>query len=79
LSSLRLNVYLYNTRYIILLKEDPHRTNRGINEPLNGALRIFNEFPDLFEFSGSREQEINRILLVTNIWYPYVKFELFDH
>jgi hypothetical protein len=51
LSSLRLNVYLYNTRYIILLKEDPHRTNYG----MNGAIRIFNEFSDLFEYDGSRD------------------------
>jgi hypothetical protein len=55
LSSLRLNVYLYNTRYRFVLKEDPHRTNYGMNEPLNGAIRIFNEFSDLFEFGGSRD------------------------
>jgi hypothetical protein len=48
LSSLRLSVYLYNTWYRFLLKEDPHRTNYGMNEPLNGTLRIFNEFSDLF-------------------------------
>jgi hypothetical protein len=41
LSSLRLNVYLYNTRYRVLLKEDPHRTNYGMNESLNGVIRIF--------------------------------------
>jgi hypothetical protein len=35
LSSLRLNVYLYNTRYRFLLKEDRHRTNYRMNEPLN--------------------------------------------
>jgi hypothetical protein len=34
LSWLRLNVYLYNTRYRFLLKEDPHRTNYGMNEPI---------------------------------------------
>jgi hypothetical protein len=36
LSSLRLNVYLYNTRYRVLLKEDPHRTRTyyGINAAL---------------------------------------------
>jgi hypothetical protein len=55
LSSLRLNVYLYNTRYRFLLKEDPHRTNYGMKKPLNGAIRIFNEFSDLFEFGGSRD------------------------
>jgi hypothetical protein len=26
-----------------------------MNEPLNGAIRIFNEFSDLFEFGGSRD------------------------
>jgi hypothetical protein len=55
LSSLRLNVYLYNTRYRFLLKKDPHRAIYGMNEPLNGAIRIFNEFSDLFEFGGSRD------------------------
>jgi hypothetical protein len=54
LSSLRLNVCLCNTKYRLLLKEDPHRTNYGMNEPLNGAIRIFIEFSDLFEFGGSR-------------------------
>jgi hypothetical protein len=39
-------------RYRFLLKEDPHRSNY---EPLNGAIRIFNEFSDLFEFGGSRD------------------------
>jgi hypothetical protein len=38
LSSLRLNVYLYNTRYRFLIKEDPHCTNYGMNDPLNGAI-----------------------------------------
>jgi hypothetical protein len=38
-----------------LLKEDPYITNYGINEPLNGAIRIFNEFSDLFEFAGSKD------------------------
>jgi hypothetical protein len=51
LSSLRLNVYFFNTRLRMLLKEDPHR----MNEPLNGSLRIFNEFSDLFEFGGSKD------------------------
>jgi hypothetical protein len=37
LSSLRLNVHLYNTRYSFLHEEDPHRTNYGMNEPLYGA------------------------------------------
>jgi hypothetical protein len=55
LSSLALNVYLYNSRYRFLLKEDPHRTNYGMNEPSNGAIRIFNEFSDLFEYDGSRD------------------------
>jgi hypothetical protein len=56
LSSLRLNVYLYNTRYRVLLKEDPHRTNYGMNEPLNGVIRIFsNNFQIFFDFSRSRD------------------------
>jgi hypothetical protein len=44
--------FLYNTRCRFLLKEDPHRTNNGMNEPLN--IRILDEFSDLFEFGGSR-------------------------
>jgi hypothetical protein len=46
---------LYNTRYRFLLKENPHQTNYGLNEPLNGALWIFNEFSDLFELGGRRD------------------------
>jgi hypothetical protein len=41
--------------YRYLLKEDPHRTNYGMNEPLNGAIKIFNEFSDLFEFGECRD------------------------
>jgi hypothetical protein len=57
---MRLNVDLYNIYvYRFLLKEDPHRTNYGMNDPrndpLNGAIRIFNEFSDLFEFGGSKD------------------------
>jgi hypothetical protein len=26
-----------------------------MNEPLNGDIRIFNEFPDLLDFGGSRD------------------------
>jgi hypothetical protein len=37
--------------FIFMLKEDPHRTNYG----MNGAIRIFDEFSDLFEFGGSRD------------------------
>jgi hypothetical protein len=57
LSSLRPNVYLYKTRYIyrIMLQEDPLRTNYGINQPLNGAIRICNEFSDLLGFGGIRD------------------------
>jgi hypothetical protein len=55
LSSLRLVCYLYNIWYRFLLKEDPHRTNYGMNEPLNGAIRIFDELSDLFEFRESRD------------------------
>jgi hypothetical protein len=53
LSSLRLNVYLYNIRYRCLNKEDPRRTNYGMNEPLNGSIRIFNEFSDLLSLVGA--------------------------
>jgi hypothetical protein len=46
---------MFICRYRYLLKDEPHRTNYGMNEPLNGAIRIFNEFSDLFEFGGSRD------------------------
>jgi hypothetical protein len=36
-----------------MLKEDPHRTNYGMKEPLNSAIMIFHEF--LFEFGGNRD------------------------
>jgi hypothetical protein len=44
-------------RYRFLLKEDPHRTNYVMNEPLNCVIRIFNEFSDIFEFGGSRWEQ----------------------
>jgi hypothetical protein len=52
LSSLRLNVYLYNTRYRILLggSSSPNKLYG-----MNGTIRIFNKFSDLFEFGGSRD------------------------
>jgi hypothetical protein len=37
-------MFICNTRYRFLLKEDPHRTNHGMNE-----------FLDLFEFGGTRD------------------------
>jgi hypothetical protein len=55
-----LNIYLYNTRNRFLLKEDPHRANYGMNEPLNGAIRIFDEFSDLFEFGGRVSKEVSK-------------------
>jgi hypothetical protein len=39
----------------IILKEDPHQTNYGKNEPLNGAIKIFNEFSHHFELGGSKD------------------------
>jgi hypothetical protein len=50
LSLLRLNVYLYNNRF--LLKEDPHQTIYGMDEPLNGAIRIFNELQIFLNLVG---------------------------
>jgi hypothetical protein len=55
MSSLKLNDCLYNSRYRILLKKDPHPTNYGMNKPLNDTRRIFNESSDIFEFGRSRD------------------------
>jgi hypothetical protein len=55
LSSLRLNGYLYNPRYRFLLKEYPHRTTNGMNESLNGTIRIFNEFLNVLNLEGSKD------------------------
>jgi hypothetical protein len=54
LCNIKLNVLPYNTRNRVLLAEVAHRTNYGKNEPLNKAIRTFNEFSDDFEFGMSR-------------------------
>jgi hypothetical protein len=69
--------------------KDPHRTNYGMNEPLNGAIRIFNEFSDLFEFGGSRDgfrvrikekmrQVLRKILLHMHIFNISILVDIFQ-
>jgi hypothetical protein len=43
------------------LRVDFHRTNYGVHEPLNGAVRSFNEFAGLFDIHLSRNQFFNRL------------------
>jgi hypothetical protein len=38
-----------------------HRTNYGVHEPLNGAVRSFNELAGLFDLHLSRNQFFNRL------------------
>jgi hypothetical protein len=43
------------------LRVDFHRTNYGVHEPLNGAVRSFNEFAGLFDLHLSRDQFFNHL------------------
>jgi hypothetical protein len=54
LSKIKLVVPTYRTRNRMLLAEASHRTNYGYNEPLNRAIRTFNEFAENFEFGIGR-------------------------
>jgi Reverse transcriptase (RNA-dependent DNA polymerase) len=61
LCNLKLTVPSYITRNRVLLAEVSHRTNYGQMEPLNRAIRIFNEFSGDFEFGASRNVFRNKI------------------
>jgi hypothetical protein len=43
------------------LRVDFHRTNYSVHEPLNGAVRSFNESAGLFDLHLSRNQFFNRL------------------
>jgi hypothetical protein len=45
----RINAPWYHTRTGDFLRVDFHRTNYGVHDPLNGAVRGFNEFAGLFD------------------------------
>jgi hypothetical protein len=61
LSLISINAPWYHTRASNFLRVDFHRTNYGVHEPLNGAVRSFNEFADLFDLHLSRNQFFNRL------------------
>jgi hypothetical protein len=51
----------YRTRGGDFLRINFHRTNYGVHEPLNDAVRHFNEVAGLFDFHLSRNQFCNRL------------------
>jgi hypothetical protein len=56
LSQISINAPWYHTRSSDFLRVDVHHTNYGVHEPLNGAVRNFNEFAGLFDLPLSRNQ-----------------------
>jgi hypothetical protein len=54
LSLISINAPWYHSRAGDFLRVDVHRTNYGVHEPLNGAVRSFNEFAGLFDLHFSR-------------------------
>jgi hypothetical protein len=66
LSNMSFLVYRRNVRSRVMFREDQHRTNYGANEPLNGAIRVFNRFSNIYEHGGGRggfRNEVRRTLL----------------
>jgi hypothetical protein len=61
LSLISINVPWYHTRASDFLRVDFHCNNYGVYEPLNGAVRSFNEFAGLFDLHLSRNQFFNRL------------------
>jgi hypothetical protein len=61
LSLIIINAPWYHTQVSDFLRVDFHRTNYGIHEPLNGAVRSFNEFAGLFDLHLSRDQFFYRL------------------
>jgi hypothetical protein len=51
----------YSTRGGEFLRIDFHSINYGVHEPLNDAVRHFNEVAGLFDFHLSRNQFFNRL------------------
>jgi hypothetical protein len=56
---------LYQTRGRELLFVEFHRTNYGIYEAINAAVRGLNEFAGLFDFNITRDTFLNRIKSVS--------------
>ena len=65
LTQISLNVPSYQTRSREFLFVEFHRTNYGAFEPINAAVRGFNEFAGLFEFNLTRDKFIDSIKAVT--------------
>ena len=55
----------YQTRGREFLFIEFHRTNYGVFEPINAAVRGFNEFAGLFDFNITRDRFVDRIRAVT--------------
>jgi hypothetical protein len=68
LSQINLSVSSYQTRgrdRREFLFVEFHRTNYGIYEPINAAVRGFNEFAGLFDFNITRDTFLNRLKSVS--------------
>jgi hypothetical protein len=61
LSQICLSVPSYLTRSREMLHVEFHRTNNGVFEPINAAIKGFNEHADLFEFGLTRNIFLNRL------------------
>jgi hypothetical protein len=61
LSQINLSVPSYQTRRREFLFVELHRTNYGIYEPINAAVRGFDEFAGLFDFNITRDTFLKRI------------------
>ena len=65
LTQIVLSVPAYRTRGREFLYVEFHRTNYGVFEPINAAVRGFNEFAGLYDFNLTRDTFLNRIKAVT--------------
>jgi hypothetical protein len=65
LSQINLSVSSYQTQLREFLFVEFHRTNYGIFEPINAAVRSFNEFASLFDLNITRDTFLNRIKSVS--------------
>jgi hypothetical protein len=61
LSLISINAPWYHTRAGDFLRVDFHCTNYGVHEPLDGAIRSFNEFAGLFDLDLSTNQFFSRL------------------
>jgi hypothetical protein len=64
-SQINLSVPSYQTQGREFLFVEFHRTNYGIYEPINAAMRGFSEFADLFDFNITRDTFLTSIKSVS--------------